>query len=448
MQIGNLNASKDNKNSKTKKYVLIGLIVSVVLLFLILTLLIVFSSMKPQKLMLSIDGQTKEFAQDTFVFEEEKVYVSLKDIANLVGYRYYDGGYKEFTQDKTICYLECDDEIVVYESKKDKISKTLNNDKIQYSEFNISAPVKMINNKLYVVSSGLSIGCNLSFLYKQDTNQITINTLSNLYNTYSARVEEGKYINVTGLDENFINKKAILYGMLVVNSNIKGQTKYGVISLDGEKTYLDIKYNDMKFIENLQEFIVKGETKYGVMAKNGAQKIKIDYDEIKLFDNINNLYYVQKNGKKGILDVDGEALGQNLYVEYDEIGVDASLFKSNNIQNSMELFNKCIPVKKGEKWGVFDISGELISNFNWDSLGYVDAQKSSENILLINGIIEGIIVCRDGKYGIIDSEGNLLVGPVFDKIYSETEAGEERYYIQFGNTITELDDYLNQDEAE
>ena len=128
MQIGNLNASKDNKNSKTKKYVLIGLIVSVVLLFLILTLLIVFSSMKPQKLMLSIDGQTKEFAQDTFVFEEEKVYVSLKDIANLVGYRYYDGGYKEFTQDKTICYLECDDEIVVYESKKDKISKTLNND--------------------------------------------------------------------------------------------------------------------------------------------------------------------------------------------------------------------------------------------------------------------------------------------------------------------------------
>lgn len=447
MQIGSLNSNKDNKNSKTKKYVLIGLIVSVVLLFLILILLVLFSGMKPQNLTLSIDGQSKEFAQDTFVFEEEKVYVSLKDIANLVGYRYYDGGYKEFTQDKTICYLECDDEIVVYESKKDKISKTLNNDNIQYSEFTISAPVKMINNKLYVISSGLSVGCNLSFLYKQDTKQITINTLSNLYNTYNAKVEEGKYINVTGLDENFVNKKAILYGMLVVNSNIKGQTKYGVISLDGEQTYLDIKYNDIKFIENLQEFIVKGETKYGVMAKNGAQKIKIDYDEIKLFDNINNLYYVQKNGKKGILDRDGEALGQNLYVEYDEIGVNASLFKTNNIQNSMELFNKCIPVKKGEKWGVFDLSGELISNFNWDSLGYVNTQKPSENILLIDGIIEGIIVCRDGKYGIIDSDGNLLVGPVFDKIYSEIEAGEERYYIQFGSTITELDEYLNTDET-
>lgn len=448
MQIGGLNSNNGPKTSKTKKYVLIGLIVSVVLLLIIMVLLVLFSSMKPQNLTLTIDGETKNFSQDTFVFEDEIVYVSLKDIANLVGYRYYDGGYKEFTQDKTICYLECDDEIAVYESKKDKISKTLNDGNIQYSEFTIPTPVKMINNKLYVVSNGLSIGCNLSFSYNPNTKQITINTLSKLYNTYSEKAETGSYINVSGLDETFINRKAILYGMLVVKSTIKGETKYGVISLDGSQTYLDMKYDDMKFIENLQEFIVKGETKYGVMAKNGAQKIKIDYDDIKIFDNINNLYYVQKNGKKGILDEDGEVLGQNLYVEYDEIGINASLFKSNNIQNPMELFDKCIPVKRGEKWGVFNISGELISNFNWDSLGYVDAQKPSENILLIDGIIEGIIVCRDGKYGIIDSEGNLLVGPVFDKIYSEIEAGEERYYIQFGNTITELDDYLNPDETD
>ena len=440
MQISSLNANAQKK-SNAKKYVLIGLIISVVLLLLLLVLLVLYSNMIPQKMILTIDGQSQNYTEDMFVFEDNNIYISLKDIANLIGYRYYDGGYKQFTQDKTSCYLESDDEVVVYQLDSDKINKTLNSTDVQYSEFTISKPVRQINNKLYVIAADLELGCNVSIAYNQSTNQMTINTLSSLYNFYNEKAMNNAYLNVDGLDDTFVNKKTIRYGMLVVKSTIREIEKYGVISLDGQKTYLDIKYDEISFIENLQCFLVKGDNKYGLMYKDGTQIIKLEYDQINLFDSMNNLFYVEKNDKKGILDENGEALG-NMFVEYDEIGINKSLFSSNNIENPMLLYNKCIPVKKDDKWGIFNIEGELISNFTWDSLGYVDPKNSKNNILLAENV-EGIIVCKDEKYGVINSEGKLLVPCIYDKVYAEIIEGKYRYYIQIGDESIEINDYIN-----
>ena len=440
MQISSLN-SNTSKKSNAKKYVLIGLILALVLLLMLLILLVLYSNMTPQKMTLTIDGQSQNYAEDMFVFEDNNIYISLKDIANLIGYRYYDGGYKQFTQDKTSCYLENNDEVVVYQLESDKINKTLNTTDLQYSEFTISKPVKQINNKLYVVATGLSLGCNASISYNQDTNQMIINTLSSLYNSYNNKAINKEYINVDGLDNTFVNKKTIPYGMLVVKGTIRNVEKYGVISLDGQKTYLDIKYDEIKFIENLQCFLVKGANKYGLMYKDGTQKIKLEYDKINLFDTMNNLFYVERNEKKGILDENGKALG-NIFVEYDEIGISKTLFSSDNIENSMLLYNNCIPVKKEDKWGIFNIEGKLISNFNWDSLGYVAERNSKNNILLIEEV-EGIIVCKDGKYGLIDSSGKLLIPCIYDKIYSEIVEGEERHYVQIGDESIEINEYIN-----
>lgn len=441
MQIDSLSNQTEQNKSHAKKFVLIGLILSLILLLILLILLIVYVNNIPHNLTLVIDGQAKEYTEDTFIFEDNKIYVSLKDIANSIGYRYYDGGYKQYTQDKTTCYLECDDEIVVYELGKDKINKALADGNIQYSEFEIFEPVRQINDKLYVIASGLEVGCNIDFSYNQNTNQLVINTLSSLYTAYNDKAIAQNYLNVDGTDEDFENKKTILYNMLVVTSTIKGQKKYGVISLDGSVTYLDIKYDEIKFIENLQYFLVKGDNKYGVMSKDGKQIINLEYDKITVIDGINNLYYVEKNGKKGIFDENGKVLGGNLYVQYDEIGVNKTIFTSDNIENSMIIYNKCIPARMNDKWGVFDIEGNLISNFEYDSLGYIDPERKGTNILLIEDI-EGIVVCKEGKYGVIDSKGNLLVTCAFDKIYSETVEGEEKYYIQYGDQSIEIHDYL------
>lgn len=441
MQINSLGASNKPNNSKMKKYILIGLIASFILLILLLVLLVLYSSMTPQKLTLVVDGNATQFKEDVFIFNDNKLYVSLEDVASLIGYRYYKGGHKEYSQNNTTCSLENDDESAVYELGKNKIYKILNDGNEQYAEFNITEPVKENNGKLYCLSSDLMIGCNTIVTYNKGTNQIAITTLSNLYNTYNGKATGKEYSNVEGLDENFVNKKTIIYGMLVAKGMVKGNPRYGVISLDGKQTYLDIKYEEITFVENLQQFIVKGDNKYGVLSKDGTQIIKPEYDKIQVLDSINNLYYAEKNDKKGVLDRDGKVLGGNLYVEYDELGVDKSLFKYDDIKNAKILYDKCIPVKKGEKWGFFNIEGELICDFNLDGLGYVDSKNGKSNILLIDKF-EGIIVSKGGKYGVISSEGKLLVACVFDKVYSEMVSGEEKYYLQFGNSAYELESYI------
>ncbi len=443
MQISSLGTNNhEPEKTNLKKYVLIALIASVVLLVIVLICIVLFSNMKPKTLTLLVDGQAKEFSQDTFIIDNNNnIYVSLKDIASLIGYRYYNGGYQQFTEDNTMCYLECSDEVVTYELKSYNMYKTPNDGEIQYSEFTMTEPVKRSNDKLYVISTGLAVGCNVSFSYNKDTMQITINTLPGLYKAYNDKIIAGDYTDVNNLSEVFTNKKAILYGMLVVGS----ANKYGVISVDGSKTYIGTKYDEMEFVENSQEFFVKVKEKYGVITKDGETKIGIDYDKVSLLDNVNNLYYVENNGYKGVLNRRGRILG-NLYVEYNEIGVNTALFPSNDIKNSKLLYDNCIPVKKGDKWGMFDVTGSQISNFNWDSLGYIDSTangKRSKNILLVEyGNISGIVVSKDGKYGMINAVGELLIPCVFDKIYSEISAGEEIYYMEFEGKTTELVTYL------
>lgn len=439
MQINSI-GKKEEKKSNAKKYVLISLIICIVLLFLVLILVVLFNADRPRGLSLVVNGQTKEYSQDTFVFEENNIYISLKDVSKLIGYRYEVGGYKQYTEDKTKCYLESDDEIVTYELGEDIMYKSMNNEKMQYSEFKMSKPLKSYKDKLYICEDGLEVGCNLNFTYNQTTNQITIDTLPTLYKKYSDKAKSKEYTNVEALSEDFENQKAILYGMLIVKSIIKEQEKYGVISLNGEDTYLGIKYDKIQFLENSQEFLVKGENKYGIMTKSGEQKIPLEYDKIKILDSIEKLYYVENNGKIGVLDKDGKVLGNSLYADYDEIGLDATIFTNDNIKNSMLLYGNCIPVRKGNKWGFFNVSGDLISKFNWDSLGYID-KENNKNLLLVE-YISGIVVSKDGAYGIIDYKGKLLVACIFDKIYTETEEGKSKFYIRLGETEFELDKYL------
>lgn len=71
----------------------------------------------------------------------------------------------------------------------------------------------------------------------------------------------------------------------------------------------------------------------------------------------------------------------------------------------------------------------------------------SYNILLVEDI-SGIVVCQNGKYGIINSIGRLIVPCVFDRIYSEIAGGEKTYYMQFEGNTTELNTYLRENGIE
>ena len=132
-----------------------------------------------------------------------------------------------------------------------------------------------------------------------------------------------------------------------------------------------------------------------------------------------------------------------VYLEYEKIGLDLSKFPRNNITNNMLLFDNCIPVMKNGKWGLFDKNGNQILDTVYDSIGYIAGTKkdTAENNLAVIPDIEGIVVCKDEKYGIVNSRGKFIAPCSFDKIYSITNLGKDTYYLTYGTQTITLEDY-------
>lgn len=98
-------------------------------------------------------------------------------------------------------------------------------------------------------------------------------------------------------------------------------------------------------------------------------------------------------------------------------------------------------------------------NIEYDELGYVEkvaqkvdskknqqvtvAEKSINNVIVIPSI-EGIVVGKDSKYGIVNKIGKVIIPCEFDKIYSITNEGEDEIYLEKGNRVYELMDYLRE----
>ena len=62
----------------------------------------------------------------------------------------------------------------------------------------------------------------------------------------------------------------------------------------------------------------------------------------------------------GVINKQGSVV---IYPEYDEIGVDKTLYKDVDITNPYLLYNNCIPVCKDKKWGIYNTVGKLLMNF-------------------------------------------------------------------------------------
>ena len=443
-----IETNQEQKDNKTKK-IMIGLTITLVLLLIVsIALYITIYYLEGKQFKFELDGKTTTVASDLFVFEGDKIYVSLKDIAPIINYKYYNGGYKQYSEDITSCYLEGTYEVCTFEENSNKIYKTPI-DEIDYEFFTIDEKVKMKNDKLYISSEGLSIACNLQFSYQANDNKVTIYTLPYLSNYYTTAY---KY---TAISNSFKNQKALLYNLLVVQ-NIDNTTtgydtkniRYGIYTLSGEEVVGE-KYTKIEFIESTKEFIVTTEeNQVGIITATGETKVRPQYDALKQIDKDLNLYLATSNNKKGVIEKNGKTL---IYLEYDEIGIDTTQFQNNNIKNSYILFNKAIPVKQNGKWGLFDVKGNVILPLEYDGIGCISSDKRFNNLVVIPDI-EGIVVAKNYElensrkvtwYGIVNSSGETLVQAALDTVYSVTNNGREEYTMIHNNTYYDVIDYVN-----
>lgn len=441
-----------DKNQKNKKMMKIIIILIILLLIISISLGVAIYFLKLQQFKFVVDGSSIAKSDGIFIINEDKVYVSIKDISSIIGYKYYNGGYKQYTEDPNKCYVQNDDEVCMFEKDSNKIYKTVP-DEIDYEYFSLSEPIKNINGKLYTTLEGIEKACNLATQYNKEQNQITINTLPFLANYYT------KNFKNSAVAKDFKNQKALLYGLMVVqdveNTENDGNNKnvnYGIYSTSGEEI-VGTKYTDIEFIESTEEFIVKtSENKVGIITSKGETKVKPQYDNLKQIDKDLNLYLATNNGKQGVIEKNGKIL---IYLEYDKIGIDLTQFQNNDVKNSYLLYDNAIPVEQNGKWGMYDKKGNLILPIEYEGFGCIAGTSSDKtlNNLLVIPDIEGIVVSKKYEleknrsvtmYGIVNSLGKELVPAGVETIYSVTTNGRDEYTMIYNGTPIDVIKYIGE----
>lgn len=224
--------------------------------------------------------------------------------------------------------------------------------------------------------------------------------------------------------------------------------KWGVINQLGE-TVIAPSYREMLVIPDktkevfLCTYDINEETgEYKTKAINSKnEEILTGYDKIEAIDNIDkneNVWYednvlrVQKDGKYGLIDLNGKEL---LPTEYDEI------IGLNGIENS-------ILIKKDDKYGLVNDTGSVIIEPNYKEIknlgetyreGYITIDENDKygvigatKMKLLDNKYDNIeqvylsdyyLVTENVERKVINSSGETILNSGFDQISSKTEDG-------------------------
>lgn len=379
---------------KGKKIVLFLLILSVFALIMIIVMMMALSGKETKELSLSINGTDITMEEGLLTTDENGVnYISIQKIAKSIGYNYLTGEYRQYNEDitNTKCYLESENQVIQFEAGNKKIYKINPTSNLDYEEYELRNIILKKNSLLYVALDDLDVAVNVIYTAPQADNKILLNTVETLHAQYKTNLLEQANNALVELSDDFNNKKAIAYDMLVV-SNESG--KWGVVSATDFSTIIGNKYSSIEFVESANSFIVSDNNKYGVITK-----------------------------EKLIIDLNYEAI---------------------NVINNNPL---CYEVKIGQNYAIVNEEGKLITNNLYNSIGYNSVSTTEESVLAIKDLgknkTNALVVCKDGKYGLLSLDDGESIGDcVLDKIYSKTENGEKVYYIQLQGQQILLDKYL------
>ena len=288
--------------------------------------------------------------------------------------------------------------------------------------------------------------------------------LYGLVNNNGDKIIENKYTEIQSLTDDYSN------GYIVKNS----ESKYGVISVNKEQI-LECKYSDIKHVSNNDLYVVKEGEEWKITNKTGDKSIEVKYEDIVYLTSENMI--IKSNGKYGISGLDKT---EKVKAEY---------------QNIKYAFSDYYIAQKDNKYGIISSNGEILVQFEYDSLRFnkesdclVATKSGDENSYLIdrnlqlkvigknitvhNGFIRAnvnneykfynlkfeektnrdvfanntvYVAKNDGKYGLVNRDGTLVVQYQFEDITEQNEYGyvavkkDGKWGVidQYGNNVVE-----------
>ncbi len=437
---------EEKKKVKKKSIIIIScIIIAIILIVAIIMVMMYYQSLEWG---ITVDGAGVQIQGDTIRTDPQtgKIFISISEVApKVTGYNYVHGRYGENSEDTDCGYVQCKDEVVEFSANSNKINKILLQEDTSDNEYGymyLSEKIQYYNGKLYAYVEDLRPILNAKVQYNQATNKITLNGTESLFETYKTAIANLGY---TSLDNSFVNKKALASDIVVAK---KDNNLIGIIRPDGTEI-AGPRYTSVKWLETTNEFLVESNNKYGVIDELGQSKISMNYEAIQLLDKDSGLYIVESNGKEGVIN---KSEKQILYAEFDHIGVDTNQYPSLRGENQYLFYDTLIPVERDDKWGLYNVNGEVVLPVEYDSIGCVVSSRqnaSSKNAILLEDY-EAVIVGKkmneydtNKKYAVYNAQGDQLVDFVLDNVFYITENGKDVYYLQTNGQTGNLDEVFS-----
>lgn len=453
-----ISEEEKKKEGKSKKIIITIIIALVVILVILLTAIFAIHQALDEENKLSIDGKKYKMPANFMISQENTTYLSINNLAAYIEeYKFYNGEYKEYTEDKTRGYVQCKDEVAVFKAGSNEMYKNNSQDNLNLDYFELELPIILYNSELYASINDIGKIFNSNVFLKQENNTLVVQTMPYLISYYKTQVKKYGYDDII---EEFNAQKAVNYGMLVV----KKDNNYGVISTENYYGIIGTKYEKINFLESTKQFIVTSEGKTGLISADGHKIIDLKYDDVGLIDTKCGLYYAKNNDLMGVLNGNGKVV---INIEYNSLGFDRKNFPYDNVKNNMFLYENCIPIMKYEiktgkdkegkpveikieKWGLADKLGNILLSTQYDNIGYVEVNTSDRSInnAIIIPKIKGLVIGKGEKYGVVNSIGKFIIPCEFDKIYSITTEGKDEFYLEQDTKVIKLDKYITDNKIE
>lgn len=239
-------------------------------------------------------------------------------------------------------------------------------------------------------------------------------------------------IEYDSFNQLFTVKKDGKYGVLKSNGETLISCLYDEIDIEGiyiyslkgeeqiifDTTGAKIENPKYKSVYNVEDtnykITINNENKYGVVDENNNEIIKNEYYYIGYLGN--NYFVVSgQNGKNGIMNNEGKVV---LEVKYDTI---EKLEKSDIIEatelntNTIKLFNKEIKQIANISNSTLYEGENFVKLYSNNEQKYFDSEgNEKENKEILNNKLFADV--KNGKWGFIDSNGNVIVDYIYDNV--------------------------------
>lgn len=440
----------EKKTIKVKLWLAIVVVLIILLILAAIVIWLYSMKLKRTTFKVMINGAYSANASNSdnlFIIQNGKVYTSISGICPYIGYMYYPGGYKQYSEDRTKCYVTNQKEIVTFSSGFNEIVKyPIGDANSEPQSFEIEESATTRGDDLYIGEDGLKKAFNLLMSYDSATNTLEISTLPNLVNYYENAIKTIS-LEKSGFEDfvKFSNEKALLRNLAIVKD--AKTNLYGVSSINNNNLnpVITARYKMIHYLEGSGDFIVTTEdNKVGIIGSDGITKVRPEFDQIQEIDKNIGLYLVNSAGSQGVINRNGKVIVPQ---DYDRIGLEANSYDDKNVTNRYILYGSCIPVQLNNKWGFIDTDGNRIIPVEYDKIGCQEVVatgiKNTNGIVLIPEI-KGIVLEKDfvenrntiKKYGVLNNKGEMIADFILDSAYMTMVDNVTNYYVTTqGQTI-------------